>query len=111
MILDPFCFVSLLVVAQACSKNSNPPAPVLPTDQDASGLYTKSGTSTATFNNPANVVTLGDIKGMVYGTLPNQKFIYFDVASNVLIDGVITAISLTDITTGTAVVYKDGVMV
>jgi len=33
------------------------------------------------------------------------------VAKNVLIDGVITAISLTTIKTGTAVVYKDGVMV
>lgn len=84
------------------------PAPAAPTDQDAQGLYTTNGNGTGTFNGTSE--TLTDVKGMIYGTLPNQKFIFFDIGTNVLYDGVITSITLTAFT-GTAVVYHDGVMV
>lgn len=101
-----FAIVLLLVVAQACSSKKDSP----PIDQDAQGLFTTNGSVTANFINPTVVETLGDIKGMIYGSLPNQKFMFFDVTSNVLYDGVITAIALTAVS-GTATVYHDGVMV
>jgi len=77
-------------------------------NQDAQGLYISNGDGTGTFNGISE--TLTDVKGMIYGDLPNQKFIFFDIGTNVLYDGVITAITLKDFT-GTAVVYHDGLVV
>jgi len=77
-------------------------------NQDAQGLYTTNGNGSGTFSGTAE--TLADIKGMVYGDLPNQKFIFFDIATNVLYEGTITSITQTDFV-GTAIVYHDGVMV
>jgi len=77
-------------------------------NQDAQGLYTSNGNGTGTFSGTTE--TLTDIKGMVYGDLPNQKFIFFDIATNVLYEGTITSITQTDFV-GTAIVYHDGVMV
>ena len=77
-------------------------------NQDAQGLYTTNGNGTGTFSGTAE--TLTDIKGMVYGDLPSQKFIFFDIATNVLYEGTITSITQTNFV-GTAIVYHDGVMV
>ncbi len=77
-------------------------------DQDAQGLFTRNGDGSGTFNGVKK--TLTDIKGMVFGALPNQKFIFFDIGTNVLYEGTITAITGIDFI-GTATVYNDGVMV
>ena len=118
----PIIFVSLFiaVIGFGCGGGGGgggggvPAAPiVITTDQDAQGLYTTNGDGNGTFkstSNPDVVEPLTDIKGMVYGDLPNQKFIFFDVTANVLYQGEITAITLTDFV-GTASVYHDGVMV
>jgi len=109
----PIIFLSLLIVTTGIGcggGGSGSPAPV---DQDAQGLYTTNGNGSGTFKNGTNpdiVKTLTDIKGMVYGDLPNQQFIFFDIGTNVLYKGDITAITLTDFV-GTATVYNDGVMV
>lgn len=103
-------FIAITGVSCGGGGGSTPPPP---TDQDAQGLYTTNGDGSGTFKDGANpdiVKTLTDVKGMIYGSLPNQKFIFFDIASNVLYDGTITSITLTAFT-GTAVVYNDGVMV
>jgi len=102
--------VFIMLMAQACDKKTTPTTPPPPTDQDAQGLYTTNGPVKAIFANPVVEEDLNQIKGMVYGSLPNQKFIFFDVTSNVLYDGVISAITLTAVT-GTATVYHDGVKV
>ncbi|VAW97383.1 hypothetical protein MNBD_GAMMA23-2107 [hydrothermal vent metagenome] len=92
------------------------PAPPPNPNQDAQGLYTTDGNdSSAVFKdanplNPDITKPLTDIKGMVYGELPNQDFIFFDIDANVLYQGTITSITLTDFV-GTATVYNDGVMV
>ncbi len=83
--------------------------------QNAQGLYTNNGASSGTFKNadltkPDVVEALSDIKGMVYGALPKQEFIFFDVKTNVLYHGNITSITLNTFS-GTATVYHDGVMV
>jgi len=115
----PIIFVSLFitVIGFGCGGGGGGGAPAAPvvisTDQDAQGLYTTNGDGSGTFKstgNPDVVEPLTDIKGMVYGDLPNQKFIFFDVTANVLYQGEITAITLTDFV-GTATVYHDGVMV
>ena len=115
----PIIFISLFiaVIAVSCGGGGGGGAPAAPivisTDQDAQGLYTTNGDGDGTFKstgNPDVVEPLTDIKGMVYGDLPNQKFIFFDVTANVLYQGEITTITLTDFV-GTATVYHDGVMV
>ncbi len=111
----PVILISLLIAAVGvgCGGGGGSAPPPPPTDQDAQGLYTTNGDGSGTFkdgDNPDIVKTLTDVKGMVYGSLPNQKFIFFDVATNVLYDGNITSITLTNFT-GTATVYNDGVMV
>lgn len=114
----PVILISLLIAAVGIGcggGGGSAPPPPPPTDQDAQGLYTTNGDGSGTFKDgaipPNNIVkTLSDIKGMVYGDLPNQKFIFFDVATNVLYEGNITSITLTNFT-GTAIVYNDGVMV
>jgi len=115
----PIIFISLFitVIGFGCGGGGGGGAPAAPvvisTDQDAQGLYTTNGDGSGTFKstgNPDVVEPLTDIKGMVYGDLPNQKFIFFDVTANVLYQGEITAITLTDFV-GTATVYHDGVMV
>ena len=77
-------------------------------NQDAQGLYTTNGNGTGIFSGTAEALT--DIKGMVYGDLPSQKFIFFDIATNVLYEGTITSITQTNFV-GSAIVYHDGVMV
>ena len=113
----PVILLSLLigVIGISCGGGGGgaAPPPPPPTDQDAQGLYTANGNGSGKFKdgtNPDIVKTLTDIKGMVYGSLPNQKFIFFDIDTNVLYEGVITDITLNDFT-GTAVVYNEGVMV
>ncbi len=112
----PIVWVGLLfaVIGVSCGGGGGS-APPPPTDQDAQGLYTNNGAGSGTFKNMdasgADVVeALADIKGMVSGTLPNQKFIFFDLGSNVLYKGKIQTIKLKAFT-GTATVYHDGVMV
>ncbi len=112
----PILLLSLFIAAMGLScgggGGSTPPPP---TDQDAQGLYTTNGSGSGTFKNadpskPDVVEPLKNIKGMVYGALPNQMFIFFDVGTNVLYEGNIQSIKLTSFT-GTATVYHDGVVV
>jgi len=109
-------FLSLFIAAVGIGCGGGGGGTPAPTDEDAQGLYITDGNdSSATFKdanplNPDISKTLTDIKGMIYGELPNQKFIFFDIATNVLYEGNITTITLTDFV-GTATVYNDGVMV
>jgi len=109
-------FLSLLIAAVGIGCGGGGGGTPAPTDEDAQGLYITDGSnSSAVFKdanplNPDISKTLTDIKGMIYGELPNQKFIFFDIATNVLYEGNITTITLTDFV-GTATVYNDGVMV
>ena len=111
----PIIFISLFIAAIGIGcGGGGAPAPA-PTDQDAQGLYTTNGNGSGTFSVTTETLTeitetLTEIKGMVYGDLPNQKFIFFDLATNVLYEGNITSITLKDFV-GTATVYHDGVMV
>ena len=109
-------FLSLFIAAVGIGCGGGGGGTPAPTDEDAQGLYITDGSnSSAVFKdanplNPDISKTLTDIKGMIYGELPNQKFIFFDIATNVLYEGNITTITLTDFV-GTATVYNDGVMV
>ena len=104
----PIILISLFIAAIGIGCGGGGGGAPAPTDQDAQGLYTTNGNGTGTFSGTTE--TLTDIKGMVYGDLPNQKFIFFDLATNVLYEGNITSITLQDFV-GTATVYHDGVMV
>jgi len=101
----PFVFLVSLFVIHGCSSNTSPP---VPTNQDASGIYTGTGEGTFTGVNAGNKMTLAKMKGMVDGS----RFIFFnddttDPKFNVLYDGQITSITKTDLV-GTAKVYQGG---
>ncbi len=100
-------FIAAIGVGCGGGGGSAPPPP--PAIEDAQGLFTTNGDGSAAFKNPDIDKALTDIKGMVYGDLPNQKFIFFDIGTNVLYEGTITAV--TPDVAGTATVYSDGVMV
>ena len=93
-----FSVVSIMGL-QGCSSSSDSttPPPVIP--EDASGLFTGTGTvNTAT--------ALTDIRGFVHGT----RFMFFDETESVLYDGQITDITGSDVT-ATADIYKNGIKV
>ena len=116
--LFPVILLSLLIAAVGVGcggGGGGTPTPPPNPNQDAQGLYTTNGDGSAVLKNanplnPNDTKPLTDIKGMVYGDLPNQDFIFFDIDANVLYQGTITSITLTDFV-GTATVYNDGVMV
>ncbi len=114
--LFPVILLSLFITAVGVGcgggGGGTPPPPPPPAIEDAQGLFTTNGDGSAVFKdgtNPDIDKALTDIKGMVYGDLPNQKFIFFDIGTNVLYKGNITAV--TPNITGTATVYNDGVVV
>ncbi len=104
-------FIAAIGVGCGGGGGSAPTPPPEPAIDDAQGLFTTNGDGSGTFTVSGVDVaeTLADIKGMVYGDLPNQKFIFFDIATNILYKGTITAVTPNIV--GTATVYNDGVMV
>lgn len=90
--LTPYLMVVLFLGLQACGGGSAPP----PSDQNASGIYTGTGT--------VNSVTTSDFRGIIY----NNRFMIFNVSENVVYDGTITNVTLSDMT-ATADVYDAGV--
>jgi len=112
----PIIFISLFiaVIAVSCGGGGGAapaPAPAEPTDQDASGIYNGTGKGAFIGVNGNAEVSLTTVKGMVNGS----RFIFFnadisDANSNVLFDGTITSITLTNLV-GTADVYQGGKIV
>lgn len=103
-----FAIVFLALMSQACAKKSTPTTPPEPTDQNASGIYNGTGTGAFSAVNTGTVIPLGQIKGIVNGS----RFMFFNISTsdankNVLYDGQITSITLTELV-GTVDVYQGG---
>lgn len=111
----PVILLSLLIAAVGVGcgggGGGTPPPPPPDPNQDASGLYNATGTASFTLVKAGGTVSLNVTKGMISG----NQFIFFnadisDPDSNILYDGEITSITLTDLV-GTADVYQRGQIV
>lgn len=91
-------FISSFVL-QGCGGGGGGAAPVVPVNEDASGLYKGAGTVN-------NGTALNDVRGFVHA----NRFMFFDEAEAVLYDGQITSITGNDVV-ATVSVYKNGVLV